>query len=142
MKRKMETGNGKFPQLGGDVLGQVMPIHQGRLKARALGPKSLRTKLSICKNQDGILSALREKNILVMFGETGSEKSTRIGQFFARGGGWHGRGFLSLLEKGMGMERIKKSGIAVASIIRVRGGAQINLLRTGSCCLRFRTIPC
>jgi len=122
MKRKMETGNGKFPQLGGDVLGQVMPIHQGRLKAQALGPKSLRTKLSICKNQDGILSALWEKNILVMFGETGSEKSTRIGQFLARGGGWHGRGFLSLLAKGMGMERIKKSGIAVASIIRVRGG--------------------
>jgi len=113
MKRKMETGNGKFPQLGGDVLGQVMLIHQGRLKAQALGPKSLRTKLSICKNQDGILSALRE---------TGSEKSTRIGQYFARGGGWHGPGFLSLLEKGMGMERIKKWGVAVAAIIRVRGG--------------------
>ena len=83
-KRKIETSNDKFPLLDGGVPGPVIQIHQGQLKAQAVRLKPLRAKLPIWEHQDAIRAALREKNVLVMLGETGSGKSTQIGQFLVK----------------------------------------------------------
>ena len=42
------------------------------------------TMLPIWEHQEAIRAALREKNVLVMLGETGSGKSTQIGQFLVK----------------------------------------------------------
>jgi len=83
-KRKIETSDGRFPLLDGGVPGPVIQIHQGQLKAQAVRLKPLRAKLPIWEHQDAIRAALREKSILVMLGETGSGKSTQIGQFLVK----------------------------------------------------------
>ena len=83
-KRKIEASNGEFPLLDGGVPGPVIQIHQGQLKAQAARLKPLRAKLPIWEHQDAIRAALREKSILVMLGETGSGKSTQIGQFLVK----------------------------------------------------------
>ncbi|KAG0135836.1 P-loop containing nucleoside triphosphate hydrolase protein [Tuber indicum] len=80
-KRKIETSNGKFPLLDGGVPGPVIQPHQGQLKAQAFRLKPLRAKLPIWEHQGAIRAALRVKDVLVMLGETGSGKSTQIGQF-------------------------------------------------------------
>ncbi|CAZ86080.1 unnamed protein product [Tuber melanosporum] len=80
-KRKIETSNGEFPLLDGGVPGPVIQPHQGQLKAQAFRLKPLRAKLPIWEHQGAIRAALRAKNVLVMLGETGSGKSTQIGQF-------------------------------------------------------------
>lgn len=57
--------------------------HKAQLRAQSHALFKQRELLPIWEHQHGLRQALREKNILVMLGETGSGKSTQIGQFLA-----------------------------------------------------------
>lgn len=95
-KRRPNTrGPGSFPLLSGalatanpfsqhrgppPVLASNIP-HTGQLKSQAANLRKQRESLPMWEHQNDICSALREKDVLVMLGETGSGKSTQIGQF-------------------------------------------------------------
>lgn len=55
--------------------------HKAQLRAQSHALLKQRELLPIWEHQNDLRQALREKNILVMLGETGSGKSTQIGQF-------------------------------------------------------------
>lgn len=55
--------------------------HKGQLKGQATNLLKQRENLPIWEHRNDLRIALREKNVLVMLGETGSGKSTQIGQF-------------------------------------------------------------
>lgn len=57
--------------------------HKAQLRAQSHALLKQRELLPIWEHQHDLRQALREKNILVMLGETGSGKSTQIGQFLA-----------------------------------------------------------
>lgn len=57
--------------------------HKAQLRAQSHVLLKQRQLLPIWEHQGDLRQALREKNILVMLGETGSGKSTQIGQFLA-----------------------------------------------------------
>lgn len=55
--------------------------HKAQLRAQSHALLKQRELLPIWEHQHDLRQALRDKNILVMLGETGSGKSTQIGQF-------------------------------------------------------------
>lgn len=57
--------------------------HKAQLRAQSHALLKQRELLPIWEHQHDLRQALLEKNILVMLGETGSGKSTQIGQFLA-----------------------------------------------------------
>lgn len=57
--------------------------HKAQLRAQSHALLKQRELLPIWEHQHDLRQALRETNILVMLGETGSGKSTQIGQFLA-----------------------------------------------------------
>lgn len=75
-----------------------------------------------------------------MFRETGSKKSTQIGQFFAEGGRGLGREFLSLLGEWVGMESDGGTLTIVCSDV-VSGWRGVVCILNGRCELRF-TLSC
>jgi len=69
------------------TLAETLPVeehkaHGAQLKAQAFALKKQREKLPIWKHQESLRQCLRDRDVLVMLGQTGSGKSTQIGQFF------------------------------------------------------------
>jgi ATP-dependent RNA helicase DHR2 len=56
-------------------------VHTAQLKAQAAVLAKTRQQLPIYPHADSLRQRLRERDVLVMLGETGSGKSTQIGQF-------------------------------------------------------------
>ncbi|CUS07588.1 unnamed protein product [Tuber aestivum] len=127
-KRKIEASNGEFPLLDGGVPRPVIQPHREQLKAQALRLKPLRAKLPIWEHQGSIRAALREKDVLVMLGETGSGKSTQIGQFLIKEK-WMDRRRVSIASgNGDGKDKEAMVGGCIA-ITQPRRVAAINLAR-------------
>ncbi|KAI5846447.1 P-loop containing nucleoside triphosphate hydrolase protein [Morchella snyderi] len=83
-RRPNSHSSASFPLLSGVVLSSPAPAnipHKGQLKGQATNLRKQRESLPIWEHRNDLRSALREKNVLVMLGETGSGKSTQIGQF-------------------------------------------------------------
>ncbi|RPB04133.1 P-loop containing nucleoside triphosphate hydrolase protein [Choiromyces venosus 120613-1] len=128
-RRKIDAGNGnEFPLLDGGVPGPAIQIHQGQLKAQVARLRPLRVNLPIWEHQGDIRAALREKDVLVMLGETGSGKSTQIGQFLVNQK-WMDRRKVSItMGDGDGRDREVMVGGCIA-ITQPRRVAAINLAR-------------
>ncbi|KAI5791942.1 ATP-dependent RNA helicase DHX8 [Geopyxis carbonaria] len=76
-KRKMSE---PLPLLNGAPIVQHK-AHIAQIKAHAAKLLSARRKLPIWEHQDNLRKCLREKDVLVMLGQTGSGKSTQLAQF-------------------------------------------------------------
>ncbi|KAI5812516.1 P-loop containing nucleoside triphosphate hydrolase protein [Pyronema omphalodes] len=66
----------------GEERGNSKP-QDGMLKAQAAKLRKQRETLPIWAHQEPLRQCLRDRDVLVMVGQTGSGKSTQIGQFFA-----------------------------------------------------------
>lgn len=70
------------------VVGKELPVdentrpHGAQLKSQAFKLRAQREKLPIWEHQDALRQCLHDRDVLVMLGQTGSGKSTQIGQFF------------------------------------------------------------
>ncbi|PWW71601.1 P-loop containing nucleoside triphosphate hydrolase protein [Tuber magnatum] len=127
-KRKIEPSNGEFPLLDGGLPGPVVRPQREQLKAQAVRLEPLRAKLPIWEHQGAIRAALREKDVLVMLGETGSGKSTQIGQFLVKEK-WMDRRRVSIPSgNGDGKDKEVMVGGCIA-ITQPRRVAAINLAR-------------
>ncbi|KAA8912339.1 ATP-dependent RNA helicase Prh1 [Sphaerosporella brunnea] len=91
-KEKGATGNpGASQNSRADSARAAMPpppkpvgppqVHSAQLRRHALELEKSRQKLPIYPHADTLRQCLRDRHVLVMMGETGSGKSTQIGQF-------------------------------------------------------------
>ncbi|KAF8533911.1 P-loop containing nucleoside triphosphate hydrolase protein [Trichophaea hybrida] len=96
--------------------------HGAQLKAQAFALRKQREQLPIWKHQESLRQCLRDRDVLVMLGQTGSGKSTQIGQFFLNEPWMQRR-----------LERVgKKTKMAIGGCIAItqpRRVAAINLAR-------------
>jgi ATP-dependent RNA helicase DHR2 len=79
-KEEPKKGAGKdCPSTTGD--GAAPQVHSAQLKMQAAALAKTRSQLPIYPHAESLRQCLRDRDVLVMLGETGSGKSTQIGQF-------------------------------------------------------------